>query len=106
MRVNFGRRWVAKIRHGAQLISGQMEFHTLPETNIAPETVGLKDEFPSFQKASWEGRAMWTFGKIGELGDFLNLILVGASNSVDLPFLAGLSPAAWAASFWSHGSLA
>ena len=56
-------------------ISGQMEFYTLPETNIAPETVGLKDEFPSFQKASWEGRAMWTFGEIGKIGDFLNLIL-------------------------------
>lgn len=68
---------------------------TLSETNIAPETVGLKDELPLFQKASryvnfrenrrtrrWPAEShpwFWVF--------------LGASNSVGLPFLAGLSPA-------------
>ena len=30
-----------------------MFIYTLPETNIAPETAGLEDEFP-FEKASWQ----------------------------------------------------
>ncbi len=28
-------------------------WYTLPETNIAPETLGLEDKFP-FKKASWQ----------------------------------------------------
>ena len=69
-------------------ISGQMEFYTHPETNIAPETVGLKDEFPFSKKASWESPRYVNFRENRRFGDFLNLILgFGLLRSFQLGWL-------------------